>query len=437
MPQPIKKYFVKLLLVLLAVAKAAFKALRFFLKIILSPFVLTWRYGLRIVVFMAYRLFLRLKIATGTMVAPLRQTFLATFGHRYVVHVMMALIVAFVSAGNIHARELDLDQKSKQAMIYELIPAEDALGTDEAFSDDEEYDFLNSDPSSFVSASSTDMIFTYDQSGVAIPWTSPGIAETPKILISKPEKYVVEQGDTLSGIAKKYGISINTILWANDMTARTLLRVGQELTVLPVSGILHKVKKGETIGAIAKKYGTDLEKILAANRVASAEQIQIGELLVVPDGKPPSVPVAPRPVGQPQDPYRPPAEAPPSMIAEGLDLVWPTDQKRINQYFKWRHAGIDINGSLSNAIYAVDAGIVTTSGWNKSGYGNMILIDHGNGVITRYGHASKLYVKAGDQVLKGQTIAMIGSTGRSTGPHLHFEIYVNSKRRNPLEYIKR
>ncbi len=116
--------------------------------------------------------------------------------------------------------------------------------------------------------------------------------------------------------------------------------------------------------------------------------------------------------------------------------MWPTNQKRINQYYKWRHTGLDINGTLKDATYAVDAGIVTFSGWNKSGYGNMILVDHGNGMVTRYAHHSKMYVKAGDQVTKGQTIGMVGSTGRSTGPHLHFEIYMNGKRVNPLEYYR-
>jgi murein DD-endopeptidase MepM/ murein hydrolase activator NlpD len=153
-----------------------------------------------------------------------------------------------------------------------------------------------------------------------------------------------------------------------------------------------------------------------------------------------AAPPAPKPpsrLGNVAEVFRPPTEAPPSATtAEIGELVWPTDQKRINQYYKWNHPGLDINGRLDNAVYAVDAGIVTFAGWNKGGYGNMILIDHGNGTVTRYAHHSKHYVKAGDQVTKGQTIAMIGSTGRSTGPHLHFELYVNGKRANPLEYFK-
>jgi murein DD-endopeptidase MepM/ murein hydrolase activator NlpD len=209
----------------------------------------------------------------------------------------------------------------------------------------------------------------------------------------------------------------------------------------PLGGQRIYNRNAKSLGVIAKKYGSEVDKILAANRVSSPSQIQIGEELVIPEGRPPVVARAPAPAAPPRlgdvrDVFKPPAEAPPSQAAEGVDLVWPTDQKRINQYFKVRHAGLDINGSLSNATYAVDAGIITYSGWNSGGYGNMILIDHGNGMVTRYAHHSKLYVKVGDQVLKGQTIGMVGSTGRSTGPHLHFEIYVNGKRVNPLTYYK-
>jgi len=206
------------------------------------------------------------------------------------------------------------------------------------------------------------------------------------------------------------------------------------------------VKRGETLGAIAKKYDSDVDKILAANLIKSPTQVQIGERLVIPDGRPVAAPApasrpsapAPTPprLGDVRDVFLPPEEAPPSRTVDGVELVWPTVQKRINQYYKWRHTGIDINGTLKDATYAVDAGIVTYSGWNSSGYGNMILIDHGNGMVTRYAHHSKMYVKTGDQVTKGQTIGMVGSTGRSTGPHLHFEIYMNGKRVNPLEYYR-
>ncbi|WKZ28730.1 MAG: peptidoglycan DD-metalloendopeptidase family protein [Patescibacteria group bacterium] len=419
------------------------------------PFVFLWKVFLRRAAFLAYQALLRLKISATTFLPPMRRTFFAIFGHRYVVHAVVAVIAVFVSTSNIyaHSASTDAGQEVKQAMFFDLFN----VSTDEYISPDSNDVNAESQLNMVLdgSATSTPIAFavpermppsTYDQSGVAVPGLiggtdEPVAPEDEQLAISKPSIYVVQQGDTVSSIAQRYGVSVNTILWANNLTARSVLRLGQKLTILPVTGVLHTVKRGETLGGIAKQYGSDVERILAVNRVSSPSQIQIGEELVIPEGRPPVVARAPAPAAPPRlgdvrDVFKPPVEAPPNQVADGVDLVWPTDQKRINQYFKARHSGLDINGTLSNAVYSVDAGIVTFSGWNSGGYGNMILVDHGNGMITRYAHHSKLFVKVGDQVTKGQTIGMVGSTGRSTGPHLHFELYVNGRRVNPLTYYK-
>ncbi len=441
MPRPFKKILVKLLLGLLDGAKFIGAFLLGVLKIVTLPFVWMWRLGLRKVAFLLYRLFVRIKVATGTLMAPFRKTLMAVLGHRYVVHAMMVLIVCFVSLKSVAVSADELGAASRDSLIYQLIQLDSDIGIDEEFSEFPEEGVLDE----VASSTGTYTVITYDQSGLAVPITLPTSSEEPieRVVIAGPEKYTVQSGDTISGIAQKYGVSINTLLWANGMTSRSLLRIGQELTVLPVSGVLHTVKKGETVSGIAKKYDTDVDKILTANRVASVNEIQIGEELVIPDGRPPAAPAPPRPVAAAPKPaaaikevFFPSTEAPPAASADVGSLVWPTDSKRINQYYKWRHPGLDINGKLDNGVYSVDAGIVTYAGWNTGGYGNMILIDHGNGMITRYAHHSKMYVKAGDQVTKGQTIGMVGSTGRSTGPHLHFELYWNGSRRNPFEFYK-
>ncbi|HTK59740.1 MAG TPA: M23 family metallopeptidase [Candidatus Baltobacteraceae bacterium] len=453
MPVPLKRYFVKFLLFLLEFLKAFGRVGLIVLQALAAPFLFFWKVALRRLVFLIYGLALRAKISATRVLPPMRRTFFAIFGHRYVVHAMVAIMATFVATSNLYARDADLGQSSTQALMYDLLRVPDEFTADES-ADVNAESLLNAPlegsatlsplipPADFASP------LAYDQSGVASPFVPIDEAseEDDRIVIAKPSVHVVQQGDTVSAVAKKYGISVNTILWANDLTARSVLKLGQELTVLPVSGVLHEVKRGETLGAIAKKYGTDVDKILAANLVKSPTAVQIGQRLVIPDGRPPvsaapapkakaSTPTPPR-LGDVRDVFRPPEEAPPSRTVDGVEIVWPTNQKRINQYYKWKHTGIDINGTLSDATYAVDDGIVTFAGWNKSGYGNMILIDHGNGMVTRYAHHSKLYVKVGDQVKKGQTIGMVGSTGRSTGPHLHFEIYMNGKRVNPLEYYR-
>ena len=117
-------------------------------------------------------------------------------------------------------------------------------------------------------------------------------------------------------------------------------------------------------------------------------------------------------------------------------LLWPTKQRIINQYYGWSHTGVDIEGDYVDPIYASEDGVVETAGWNSGGYGLQIVVSHANGMKTRYAHASKLFVKVGDEVKRGQTMAMVGTTGRSTGTHLHYEVYVGSKRVNPLSYTK-
>ncbi|HJV32699.1 MAG TPA: M23 family metallopeptidase [Patescibacteria group bacterium] len=453
MPVPLKKYFIKFLLFLLEFLKALGRIALMVLQALAAPFLFLWKVALRRLVFLLYGLALRAKISATRVLPPMRRTFFAIFGHRYVVHTLVAVIAVFVATSNLYARESDVGQSSKQALLYDLLGVPDEFVAPES-ADVYAESQLNaplegSATTSPLLASASDTgPLAYDQSGVASPFVpiEEATEEDDRIVIAKPSVHIVQQGDTVSGIAKKYGISVNTILWANDLTARSVLRLGQELTVLPVSGVLHEVKRGETLGAIAKKYGSDVDKILAANLVKSPTAVQIGQRLIIPDGRPiasaspapkPSAPAATPPrLGDVRDVFRPPEEAPPSRTVDGVELAWPTNQKRINQYYKWKHTGIDINGTLKDATYAADAGIVTFAGWNKSGYGNMILIDHGNGMITRYAHHSKMFVKAGDQVTKGQTIGMVGSTGRSTGPHLHFEIYMNGKRVNPLEYYR-
>lgn len=449
MPTPLKKYFIKFLLFLLELVKALGRGLLAVLKVLAIPFVFLWRLFFRRLAFFTYRLLLRAKLAASGVLPPVRRTFFAIFGHRYVVHVAVAVIAMFVTTSNLYARGADLGQASAQALFLDLLSfsSGDYVATGDVNAESQLNTVLEGSATSVgevAEVTGGHDVLTYDQSGVAAPWIVPETEEgtaPEKILISKPTTYVVQGGDTVSGIAKRFGISVNTVLWANDLTARSLLKVGQELEILPVSGVTHKVKRGETLGGIAKQYGADLDKILAANRVVSASQIQIGEELVIPDGRPPVVARAVTPakpaakLGNIRDVFIPPPEGV-SAQAEAGELAWPTDQHLINQYYWAKHPGLDINGKLTNHTYAVDDGIVTFAGWNSGGYGNMILIDHGNGMITRYAHHSKLYVKVGDQVTKGQVIGQIGSTGHSTGPHLHFEIYMNGVRRNPLSYYR-
>lgn len=266
--------------------------------------------------------------------------------------------------------------------------------------------------------------------------TRPDITETKVTKRQRTEivEYTVKPGDSISTIAEEFGISVNTILWENDLSSYSVIRPGDELSILPVSGLSHSVVKGETLSSIARKYNATEEEILSVNRIADASRISIGQNLVIPGAKKSSLPS-----------YKPKTYTGISAIKQIVTndatpvasnkMFWPTDGHIITQYYSWKHTGLDIANKTGTPLYASDAGTVIYSGWS-TGYGYNVLLDHGGGKKTRYAHASQLYVKVGDKVNKGQNIAAMGSTGWSTGPHIHFEVIINGKKLNPLNYIK-
>ncbi len=239
--------------------------------------------------------------------------------------------------------------------------------------------------------------------------------------------YAVQSGDTLSTIADKFGISIDTLKWANDLR-RDALSVGQELKIPPVTGIVHKVKEGDTVYSVAKKYKTDAQKIVnfPFNDFADPDTfaLNIGQILIVPDGVQPEAPAIFAPA------------APPPIYAGGNgQFLWPVGGI-ITQYPVWYHMALDIANSAAPGIAAAGDGIVSDVEYLRYGYGQHIIISNGDGLSTLYGHLSEIYVKAGDHVARGQIIGRMGSTGRSTGTHLHFEVRKNGIAVNPLPFLR-
>ena len=242
-------------------------------------------------------------------------------------------------------------------------------------------------------------------------------------------EYEVRSGDTLASIAGKFNIDVDTIKWENNLTSETI-KPGDVLRILPVSGIGHKVKAGESIYSIAKKYNVDAQAIVnfPFNEYEDTDTfaLAVGQTLIVPQGVPPrAVPVA-RPA-----PQR-------ATIIAGVPgsgrFIWPTSGD-ISQYPVGYHMALDIANRSLPPVIASDTGTVSFSGCLNWGYGCHVIIDHGNGFSTLYGHLSRIDVSAGQVVNQGQTIGRLGSTGRSTGPHLHFEIRSGGALQNPLGYL--
>ncbi len=260
------------------------------------------------------------------------------------------------------------------------------------------------------------------------PETQTTVSDKPR---DKVIHYVVASGDTLSTIASKFDVSTDTIRWQNKLGKNDQIKPGQTLEILPVTGVSHRVQKGDTIYSIAKKYGLESAQPIVDfpfNSFSNDETfaLAIGQTIIVPDGNMPSA--APSFVAR-----RTPDAG--SVTASG-QFVWPTNGT-ITQRFFWYHKGIDIANKAAPAVVAADAGEVIVAGWpDSSGYGNRVMIDHGNGYITLYAHLSKIYVGTGQRVNRGDAIGQMGSTGRSTGTHLHFEIRTGSGNLNPLNFLK-
>lgn len=245
--------------------------------------------------------------------------------------------------------------------------------------------------------------------------------------------YTVESGDTVSTIAKKFGISEETVAWENNLSKKSLLKPGQKLRILPETGVSHKVSRGETIYSIAKKYGVDAQAIISypSNTFVNDEtfSLAVGQTLIIPDGTPPAdLPSQPSFLAK-----RTPDAG--SVVGSG-NFVWPASGN-ISQGYKWYHRGVDIANRGAPDVLAADSGTVILAGWpDNSGYGLRVIIDHGNGMSTLYGHMQKVYVEGGQRVARGNPIGQMGSTGRSSGTHLHFEIRRGGTQVDPMEYLK-
>jgi len=229
-------------------------------------------------------------------------------------------------------------------------------------------------------------------------------------------EYIVKSGDTPEAIAMASGINTDTLLWANNLKDGDLIRPGDKLIILPINGVRIKVSAKDTIDAIAKKYQGKSDEILAFNSLPSDGTLKAGEYIIIPGGE---MPVAAK-VIIPKPKTKTPQYA--SSTQKAGWLIIPTtgyNWGRIHSY-----NGVDVANDCGTPIYAAAAGTVIlsdASGWN-GGYGKYIKIQHSNGVVTLYAHASSLLVDAGQSVGQGQLIAYMGTTGRSTGCHLHFEV---------------
>lgn len=228
--------------------------------------------------------------------------------------------------------------------------------------------------------------------------------------------YTVRPGDSLSQIAEMYDVTINTIMWANDVSKSTGIQPGDTLVILPVAGVRHTITTGDTLASIVKKYDADAEEVLAYNNMTDISALTVGAELIIPGGI-----IAAPPVARKATPART-SGAPATASAAGW-LAHPAPGSVRSQGLHG-YNGIDFAASIGTSIRAAAAGeviVARSGGWN-GGYGTYVVIRHNNGAQTLYAHMNSLSVAMGSYVGQGQTIGTMGNTGRSTGSHLHFEV---------------
>lgn len=245
-----------------------------------------------------------------------------------------------------------------------------------------------------------------------------GSSDTPSAKGGSISRYTVKDGDTLSSIAKRYGISVNTLLWANDLTTTSVVRPGMDLVILPVSGIRHKVKSGDTLSTLAQKYGADQDDIASFNGIASASDLTIGQEVIIPGGE---INVPAKAKVQPKASTT--ARGASAAAAPSGFFGHPVPGAVLTQGIHgWN--SVDLAAPNGTPVYAAAGGTVIVSkvGGYNGGYGNYIVVDHGGGIQTLYSHLATDLVTVGQSVSQGERIGTVGITGAATGYHLHFEV---------------
>ena len=241
--------------------------------------------------------------------------------------------------------------------------------------------------------------------------TSPSPGSIFRDFVKEPITYIVQSGDNPEKIALSFGINTNTLLWANNLKDGDLIHPGDTLVILPINGVRIKVAANDSMEALAKKYQGKSEEIIAFNSLPADGSLRAGDFLIIPGGE---MPTPPKPkITAPRYSYS---------LPKADWLIIPTTGYNWGRLHGFN--AVDIANQCGTPIYAAAAGKVILSdatGWN-GGYGKYIKIQHSNGVVTLYAHASHLFVDSGENVGRGQLIAYVGTTGRSTGCHLHFEV---------------
>jgi len=427
----IKQFFVKLAIIILNGLSYVGKPLgRFFQLILIIPLWFLIRFIYQWIILPIYKIIVSIIIGLTKSLGPINNKYLVPFINRYVVHMVVVVMTVTVVFLNYQVKNSRAQTFGEKSILYALANSGDLADSD---SFGEGFDTYIQDTPDTDNFANNEPLITQTGGLYGTDITSPEAFTSARSTITK---YTVQSGDTLGVIAKKFGLNNTTLIWANNLSPKGYLQPNQILLIPPIDGVIYTVKKGDTLGGIIKKLGGDLTKAVSYNKLAGTYDISIGQTLIIPGGKPISAPPAIQKtnIAKVSDLIKPNVGSP---NLSGSGLIWPTVTRRLSQYFGWKHTGIDVDGEFGDPIWASADGVVSRVKYLKYDYGYHVIIDHPDGKQTLYAHLQKIFVTQGQTVTKGQSLGEMGSTGRSTGSHLHYEVRIGGRRLNPLNYVSR
>lgn len=412
------------------------------LSFIAIPFIVFWRLVGRPIFILLYKAVLVIRKRLDRFFFAQHKT-LAIVSHRYAVHSTVFVIGLIIVGTNLlNAQEVRAESFDEGSLISQIVGVQDEIITS---------DRITPVPVSYI-----------DQSAVLKPSLGIGQDDNAAVVtnslnantgtLTKPtllgdsatgtnnqiSTYTVQGGDTVSSIAAEFDISVKTIEWANNLSENSVIKPGDTLFILPTSGVPYTVQSGDTLNGIAAEFDADTEDIIEFNDLFDAEDLIAGTEIIIPGGSKPA-PVAPATststpsfgsVGSGAFAVN---TSLPSAAVSSTKLQWPTTTQRISQYYHYGHNALDIDGEFGDPVYAPESGTVISAGYNGC-YGIEVVIDHGGGLVTRSAHMQKIFVSAGQTVSRGQTVGEEGSTGCSSGSHIHYEVIVSGRKVNPFNY---
>ncbi len=426
------------------------RALSLFFIVLIKPFLYLfktiYKYGGKIIIIKLYKIYSLIKKFLKKK--ALKNRFLDVFGPKYIIHIIIIAITIIISISNVYAYEKRsaVIKFEGVGLISDIIKAgefdsgeeliEKSINIKKISQKSKKQHYIEEGKNSLIYQPQLSVV---EESGVDIIINSDSIAYNINIIKTEktPEKrteieyYTVKGGDTVSSIAKQYNITTNTIIWENSLNKYGFIKPGQKLTILPNIGISYSIKKNDTISKIANRYGVKESEIMDTNKIKNASGLQIGQKLIIPGARKITTRTA---VAR----YTPSKKAPiktVSNIKSYTKLFWPASCSRVSQYYHWKHHGIDIACKINTPIYAAEDGIIERAGWS-TGYGKRVVIRHSNGVKTLYAHLNRINVGVGKAVDRGGVVGLMGSTGWSTGSHIHFEVRSGGSKKNPLSYLR-